>query len=90
MTTLILSCRQQFCRILEKMLQNEQITNVEHSHRTSIGLSPVEAGGMTEVFVISADSAQADRLMVLLEACPMRGEQGPVFELHAVTEDPKR
>lgn len=87
--TLVLVCRRDFCRILDRVLHSEGLSNIQHGDLSLVGNSVVEArvGAATEVFVVSTDAVQAERLINLLRACPIRGETEEVFELYTVGED---
>ncbi|HXG91430.1 MAG TPA: hypothetical protein VNN73_03555 [Blastocatellia bacterium] len=87
--TLVLVCRQDFCRVLDRMLRSEGLSNFQHGDLSLVSGPVIEAmaGGATEVFVVSTDADHAGRLISLLRACPIRGEAEEIFELYIVGED---
>jgi hypothetical protein len=87
--TLVLVCRRDFCRILDRMLRKEGLSDFQHGDLSLVCGSALEArvGGHTEVFVVSTDVEHAERLISLLRACPIRGEKEELFELYMVGND---
>jgi len=81
--TVVVVCRQDFCRILEHVWQNEGLTEVQHGELTLLGhsVSRAPVKSMTEVFLIQTDPERAERLENLLRACPIHGERGAIFAL---------
>ena len=87
--TLVLICRRDFCRVLDRVLLIEGFTGYQHGDLSLVGRSDIEARigkGATEAFVIQADARHADRLISLLRGCPIRGELGEAFDLYTVGE----
>lgn len=87
--TLVLVCRRDFGRILDRMLRSEGLGDFQHGDLSLVCGSTLETrvGGNTEVFVVSTDAERAGRLINLLRACPIRGEKEEVFELYTVGND---
>lgn len=84
--TLVLICRRDFCRVLNRVLRAEGLNDFQHGDLSMIGRSVIEspAEGATEVFLVTADDLRAERLVRLLRACPIRGREEEVFELYIV------
>ncbi|MCI0421822.1 MAG: hypothetical protein L0312_21770 [Acidobacteria bacterium] len=87
--TLALVCRRDFCRVLDRVLRSEGLSDFQHGDLSLVCNSTLEAraGGKTEVFVISTDAGRAERLISVLRACPIRGEKEEVFELYTIGDD---
>lgn len=87
--TLVLVCHRDFCRILDRVLREEGLSDFQHGDLSLVCGSALEerVGGNTEVFVISTDAERAERLISLLRACPIRGEKEELFELYTVGHD---
>ncbi len=88
--TLVLICRRDFCRVLDRVLRAEGLSDFQHGDLSMVGRSVIEATaeGATEVFLVTADEPRAERLIGLLRACPIRGgREEEVFELYIVGGD---
>jgi hypothetical protein len=85
--TLILVCRRNFCRILDRVLRSEGLSDFRHGDLSLVGglEEAAQVGGATEVFVVSADAGRVERLIKLLRACPIRGGAEKNFELYTVS-----
>lgn len=86
---LILVYRRDFCRILDRILRREGLTDFQHGDLSLACGSELRApvGSPKEVFVISASSDRVEKLTGLLQACPIRGANRDIFELYAVDDD---
>lgn len=86
--TLVLICRRDFCRVLDRALRGEGLADFQHGDLSMVGRSVVDAPaqGATEAFVVTTDFGHAERLVALLRACPIRGgeEEERVFNLYMV------
>ena len=84
--TLVLVCHQNFCRLLDRVLRGEGLTDFQHGDLSLVGGSLMEprVAGATEVFVVPTDGERAQKLIRLLRACPVRGEAEQTFELYTV------
>ncbi len=82
--TLIMICRQDFCRILDQVLRSEGLSEVQRGDLRMVGGPTIEtlAGGAREIFMISAEAEAAERLIHLLRACPLRSGSEKIFELY--------
>jgi hypothetical protein len=87
--TLVLVCRRDFCRVLDRVLRSEGLSDFQHGDLSLVCSSALEAraGGETEVFVVSTDAERAERLITVLHACPIWGEKKEAFELYTVGND---
>lgn len=84
--TLILFCRKDFCRILDRLLRTEGVRDFQHGALSLVDGSSMEAeiGNPAEVFVVTADAQRADHLVGVLKACPVQGKTKALFELYTV------
>ena len=83
--TLILVCRRDFARIIERVLRCEGFRDFRHGRLSLVGDTPAAArGGASEVFVLATDGNSAKRLAVLLRACPLQGSATDLFELYTI------
>ncbi len=85
--TLVLVCRGDFCRILERLLRSEGISRFRQAG-LEIGCCPARTLGSlhsrSEAFVIEADDGDARKLVRLLSASPVSGGTEEVFALYTV------
>ena len=83
---LVLICRQEFCRLLHRVLQGEGLQKIRHGNVSQLEDSP-DAPSITdgsEVYLVSADPERAERLIQLLRACPIRGGADKYFALYSI------
>lgn len=81
--TLVLVCRRDFCRLIDRVLRGEGLSDIQHGGLELIDDATNKAD-TTEVFVIPADADRAERLIRLLRACPFRGGAEKNFEVYTI------
>lgn len=86
MKTLVLICRQDFCRLLGRVLHSEGLLNIQHGNLALLAgrTNNLPALDGSEVFVVSAEPERAERLIRLMRACPLRGGADQYFELYTI------
>ncbi len=88
--TLVLVCHRSFCRLLDRMLQEENIGECQHGDLNLLsGAMGDETEGVSEVYIMRTDKIQAERIISILGACPLRPKHGRLFELYTVGEPAK-
>lgn len=86
--TLVLVCHRNFCRLLDRMLRTANIDNFRHGDLSLLfGSTDHEnKSEHSEVYIVTTEASQAQRFITTLNACPLRAEQGTLFELYLVGE----
>ncbi len=86
--TLVLVCHRSFCRLLDRMLQEENIGEYQHGDLCLLSGAMGDEGedDVSEVYIVRADQVRAARIISVLRACPLRPKRGRHFELYTVSE----
>ena len=87
--TLLLACRRAFGEVIERVLRREGFGDFQRGRLSLAGGAAVgskvgEVAG--EMFVLVTDVNSARRLEDHLRACPIRGDEGELFELYTVAD----
>ena len=86
--TLVLVCHRSFCRLLDRMLREENIGEYQHGDLSLLAGAMGDKGedDVSEVYIVRTDKLRAERIISLLRACPLRPKRGRLFELYMVGE----
>lgn len=86
--TMVLVCHRSFCRLLDRVLQEENPGEYQHGDLSLLSGARGDEGedDVSEVYLLKTDKLRAARIISLLRACPLQPKRGRLFELYMVGE----